>query len=505
MSTAIKPTNDPGPRPVFKYQRGWHHNVPQELVILNQWVNWRFDFRDGSKNRPGKWTKVLFQPRKIFNEEKKRRAFKAAKSDDPKTWGEFSETYNFQLGSRGFLDGVGFVFSTDDSYCGVDFDNCLNDDKTAKEWARPYIDRLSGAYWDISPSGRGLKGFVRAKLPGTGTRKAGFGPDKDGAIEIYCEGRFFTVTGDVWGTTPDEIPDHTDAILAIYNEIKTKQAKTTKSKGKAAGGDQATLEEDGDSSQVDIDVKCYLDSLSDDELLSWARNSKNGAKFSTLYDDGDCSGYPSESEADGALLVLLAFWTGEDKARMTRLFGGSALGKRGKCADRPEYVAGSVASAISFPAGKVVEPHWDRVEADQEVRAHAAALANGNGFHNGNGAVLPGLQPPKKPKEEPLKIITNFDWAGKGEDRVKVARRVAQITAGLNLVNPGWPKRVGEQLFIEGKDGLPHYLDSADKLFAYFDSVASVNWSGHDGLMISAKRFYEHLRQHAPDFESIET
>ena len=67
--------------------------------------------------------------------------------------------------------------------------------------------------------------------------------------------------------------------------------------------------------------------LDDRALISRARQSRNGRRFSQLYDHGDWrgAGYPSQSEADLALCGTLAFFTGPDPARIERLFRGSAL------------------------------------------------------------------------------------------------------------------------------------------------------------------------------------
>lgn len=64
---------------------------------------------------------------------------------------------------------------------------------------------------------------------------------------------------------------------------------------------------------------------SDEQLLVKMRTAKNGAKFAALFDDGDVEAYPSKSEADMALLAILAFWTGRDPDRMDELFRASAL------------------------------------------------------------------------------------------------------------------------------------------------------------------------------------
>jgi putative DNA primase/helicase len=64
--------------------------------------------------------------------------------------------------------------------------------------------------------------------------------------------------------------------------------------------------------------------LGDAELLARARSAGNG-RFARLYDDGDISGYPSQSEADLALVSGLMFWTNNDGSRADRLFRDSAL------------------------------------------------------------------------------------------------------------------------------------------------------------------------------------
>jgi primase-polymerase (primpol)-like protein len=147
LSTTGKKATDPGPRPVFTFRKGWYHNIPDELLERTQWVDWRYDIR------AGKYTKVLFQSRKPFNEEKGLPTYKAAKTNDPPTWGEFSQAVNFQYGSKGFLDGVGYVLAADDPFTGWDLDNCLNEDGTLRDWAKLYFAALAYCYFDISPSG----------------------------------------------------------------------------------------------------------------------------------------------------------------------------------------------------------------------------------------------------------------------------------------------------------------------------------------------------------------
>jgi putative DNA primase/helicase len=152
-------------------------NIPEELKALDQWVVWRYEER----------TKVPYQP---GNPDRR------AKTNDPSTWSALALAHN--VFSSGEWAGIGFVFSPDDPYCGIDFDGCLIDGKLA-DWAWEWIAELlcAGAYREISPSGKGIKFFCCAKLYGKGGKRP-IGEDDHTGIEVYDRGRFFAVTGDIW-------------------------------------------------------------------------------------------------------------------------------------------------------------------------------------------------------------------------------------------------------------------------------------------------------------------
>ena len=68
------------------------------------------------------------------------------------------------------FDGLGFVFSADDRFVGIDIDNCLDSvddesDPVVKDWALPIIQSLDGTYAEVSPSGTGIKFFAIGKNP----------------------------------------------------------------------------------------------------------------------------------------------------------------------------------------------------------------------------------------------------------------------------------------------------------------------------------------------------
>lgn len=74
-------------------------------------------------------------------------------------------------------------------------------------------------------------------------------------------------------------------------------------------------------------IKAPRDSIpqgDDAGILDKARAATNGAKFNRLW-AGDWSEYGSQSEADSALCMMLAFWTDNDAERINGLFRQSGL------------------------------------------------------------------------------------------------------------------------------------------------------------------------------------
>lgn len=146
--------------------------IPDELLHRKQWVCWRYE-----EIATGKPTKV---PYTIGG-------YKAS-STSPRDWYTFDDAVE----AAGRFDGIGFVFTEDDPYCGVDLDDCLTEEGDLKDWAKPIAEHFDGTYNEISPSGRGIKYICKAINPLDRGRKV---PVKDGAVELYDRGRFFTLTG----------------------------------------------------------------------------------------------------------------------------------------------------------------------------------------------------------------------------------------------------------------------------------------------------------------------
>ncbi len=84
--------------------------------------------------------------------------------------------------------------------------------------------------------------------------------------------------------------------------------------------------------------------FTDEEIIELARGAKNAAKFEPLW-SGDIHSYPSHSEADQALVSLLAFYT-QDEEQLDRLYRQSGLCRQ-KWLDRPDYRYRTISRALS--------------------------------------------------------------------------------------------------------------------------------------------------------------
>jgi len=146
--------------------------IPEELRTRDQWVNWRFEERDG------KPTKMPYNPR----------TGERAKSTDSATWSSFVTVVS--ACDKGTYSGIGYVFSSGDPYTGVDPDHCRDPETGEIEaWAQCWVERLDG-YVEVSPTGEGLHIIVKGKSPRNGKRTV------DGkTVEIYSAERYFTCTG----------------------------------------------------------------------------------------------------------------------------------------------------------------------------------------------------------------------------------------------------------------------------------------------------------------------
>jgi len=253
-------------------------NFPQQFKPYPHWVCYRLIDKGKAK-----LDKVPYDPK----------TGRPAKVNDPSTWGSFEQALESAKNPKCKYDGIGFVFSDDDPFTGIDLDHCVQDGKILP-WAQDIINRLN-SYAEYSPSGTGVHIYVEAIKPKGRCRR--------GRVEVYVNGRFLTVTGDRLDDAPFTIEKRQEEIDKFHAEAfgNTSSRPTSKPDSKPA-----------------------TTSLSDAELIDRAMNARGGVKFRALW-NGDISSFPSQSEADLSLCSKLAFWTGKDHDRIDALFRQSGL------------------------------------------------------------------------------------------------------------------------------------------------------------------------------------
>jgi hypothetical protein len=234
--------------------------IPDELKAIDRWVVWKSE-------HVKRWTKPPRRPNGG-----------GASTTNPNTWSTFPKAWAAY--GTGKFDGVGIVLNGD-GLVGVDLDHVINEKGELDPEAAKIVAEFA-SYTELSPSGRGIRIFCKASLPGKGTKR--------GAYEIYGEGRYLTVTGNVYGD-PMLIMDRQEVAARFYERLAGRSDPV------AAGR------------------------MTDDEVVRLATEAKNGQKVKDLLAG---IGGDDDSVNDISLCNLLAFYA-QDAAQIDRIFRSSGL------------------------------------------------------------------------------------------------------------------------------------------------------------------------------------
>lgn len=168
--------------------------IPEELKDLRCWICWESVQKDGgtTKKPRAPWTVGHTGDVSPTN---------------PWNWTGFDEAYDWA--SKMPAWGVGFVFSNDGPYVGVDLDDCV-EGGTVDNWAADIVTALD-SYTEFSPSGTGMHVICRGQIP-HGVK------NEDRGVELYDNDRFFTFTGDVLAdrTAVTESQGEVDGLVDEY-------------------------------------------------------------------------------------------------------------------------------------------------------------------------------------------------------------------------------------------------------------------------------------------------
>lgn len=263
-----------------------YENIPLELRALPQWVCWRYEVIDGRQ------TKVPYSPDGLHK----------VSIHNPATWGTFEQAVRGAAGPT--MHGIGMVLTEADPYTGIDIDDKQENPASEAELAaqykileafQSYTERSVGSRW-VDDRGRERGGYhiiIKGRIKGGRDHRH---------VGVYSSSRYLTFTGDVVRNAP--IAEYQSLLEALVAEMPE-------------GGTYADLEEVGSH-------------LTDAELHDMAMRAANGDKYDELCrGDWAAMGYPSQSEADFALMSILAYYS-RDNEQCRRLFRYSGLGRREK-------------------------------------------------------------------------------------------------------------------------------------------------------------------------------
>lgn len=261
--------------------------IPASMKAERRWVLWRFEQRNG------KWTKSPINARTSTN----------AKSNDSTTWATFDEAV--AAFRRGGVDGIGFMLG--DGWSGIDLDDHLDGDGRITPFAEDVLRRFN-SYHEVSPSGEGVKLFIR------GTIEHGHA-DHDAGIEVYCSGRYFTVTGSKPSDAPDEVHDRQSELILLVNELRPRQKHPASPAWQQFSDSEKALAalDNLNPSRADgyhewIKVGMALHSADASLLAAWNRWSSQSPK----HDEHCCARAWASFGRSGYTLASLVYWADED-------------------------------------------------------------------------------------------------------------------------------------------------------------------------------------------------
>ncbi|MFW6002274.1 MAG: hypothetical protein ACOCQD_02955 [archaeon] len=280
--------------------RDTFEKIPAELKEYNQWVLWKLE-----ENGDGKPIKM---PYSVDGTK--------AKTSDSDTWSSFEEVYRIYSKFSDNYTGIGFVFSENDPFMGVDYDHVIDTDNGEIEPEILEEVKRLGSYSEVSYSGDGLHVIVKGSVPGERNKKE--------PREMYDRSRFFVVTGQHLESTPFEITEPSnDVINSIYSKIDPSK-------------DSVSIQ---DSKKIASKNLSYTD----EEIVNRCMENDRTGKFEALYNGYWEDKYESQSQAEMALCNYLAMQT-DDEEQIKNIIENSGLYR--KKWDREDYKEMTINKAI---------------------------------------------------------------------------------------------------------------------------------------------------------------
>src|SRR5260221_8852537 len=183
--------------------------VPEVLKSRTQWLVWRFEVKEGQR-KPAKMPYYASGARRVGKQ-----------GDDADRQALTTFDFALETKSRGKYDGVGFAFLPGDGLIGIDLDQVI-DGKTGEISARASsMIEACASFAEYSPSRKGVHIYVTGETESFKSNDIG--------VEVFCGRQFFTVTGEHYPGSPDQV-----------NTIDAKTLKRLRATGDQAKGKRRT-------------------------------------------------------------------------------------------------------------------------------------------------------------------------------------------------------------------------------------------------------------------------
>jgi hypothetical protein len=299
-----------------------------------------------------------------------------ANCNDPATWGDFHRAWN----QRKKFGAVAFAVTEQSGIVGIDLDDCSNPATGELTSEAKAICSALNTYTEASPSGTGLRLFVRGTIQRSRKRKG---------VEIYNTAKFLTVTGnrlEQYPATVEHRQSELDELFAKYFPADN---------GHAVNGESVLGDWHADPSYTIDTKKLFRRFPHAQEILETG------------------NGYASQSEADLALAnyAVRAGYSAADTADLL-------VQSRANAGDEPKhrgYYEQTVKAAFGSKLAKVVSDPITSTLAD------AQAALGGIEF------LMPGI---------PLAMASGVIGApGDGKSALVMGGMIKPVTTGCDFPN----------------------------------------------------------------------
>ena len=305
------------------------------MFHLNQWVTW--------------------EPVQYPNEPKPRKIpCNYRDAHDPANWMPYDV-------ARSITPNTGFVFTENDEYFFIDIDHALEPDGSWKPIVHTVCVMFPGAYMETGFSGDGIH------IIGKGTIPEGFKRKNQAlGLECYDRLRYAAITGaNASGSTETNHQNALNAFVTGYMEVAQAMNPVNWTNGPRA--DWIGPAEDDELIDRMLKARPSANALWGGTATVRDLWEGNTQTFIDSYPDGSEKGYDASSP-DMALATHLAFWTGCDCERITRLMWRSGLA-RDKWTQHPTYLKEfTISKAVGSCQNVYSDPRAQQTQVQQPAQ-----------------------------------------------------------------------------------------------------------------------------------------